>query len=221
MVASFSTSAELLNAAKTTQSRVADGSLIFYVMADGQGWAHALKDVTVTAGVKILGWGNGKNLDEGQTAAKEGHSKVKMAVNNDEAIVFHKKESGGSETRYTLHGLLTQLALDGKGSCKVKGHTITAASGGGPTRFQVVSINPRHHVCSKPMVAEVGDDASVNPFSVMRFLQGDNVSSLFFSQAFEVKVEAVGAQYWVILERPIFVWTQTKTFKKYFIFRWA
>lgn len=222
LVASFSTLEELQAAPQKLQSRVADGSLIFYVMGNGQGWAHALKEVTVTAGVKILGWGTGKNMDDLQATAKQGHSKVKMAITNDKAIVFYKHE-GGSETRYTLHGLLSQLALDGKGSCKVKGHTLTDAtpSTSAPTRFSVVPASPKHHVSSKPMVADEGETTSVPPLSVMRFLQGDTVSSQYFSQAFEVKVESVGVQYWVVLERPMLVWTQTKIFKKDFIFRWA
>ena len=220
LAASFSTSAELQAAPQKIQSRMADGTLIFYIMANGEGWAHALKKVDVTAGVKILGWGNGKNIDE--MAAKQGHSKVKMAITTDETIVFYK-HTESSETRYTLHGLLAQLALDGKGSCKVKGHTITDAttpSTSAPSRFNVVPTSPKHHVCSKPMVADEGD-ASVPPLSVMRFLQGDNVSSHYLSQAFEVKVDAMGVQYWMILERPILVWTQTRTFQKDSIFRWA
>lgn len=221
LAATFSTAAELLNAPKRAQARVSDGSLVFYVTADGQGWCHALKDVTVTAGVKMLGWGNAKNLDDDQTAAKQGHSKVKMTLATDEAIVFYKKE-GCNETRYTLHGLLAQLQLDGKGKCKVKNHSVTEPStGAAPAgRFTVTSTTPKHHVCSEPMSG--GEEATaLRPFSLMRYVQWDTVNAQYFSLAFDVKVEAVGSQWWVVLERPALVWTQTKSFRKDFIFRWA
>ena len=177
--------------------------------------------MTVTAGVKMLGWGNAKNLDDDQTAAKQGHSKVKMALATDEAIVFYKKE-GCNETRYTLHGLLAQLQLDGKGKCKVKNHSVTEPStGAAPAgRCTVTSTTPKHHVCSEPMSG--GEEATaLRTFSLMRYVHWDTVNAQYFSLALDVKVEAVGSQWWVVLERPVLVWTQTKSFRKDFIFRWA
>ena len=220
----FPTLRALLDAPKKADAQSKDNKMTWFVTKDGQGWAHVLEDVTVSIGAKALGWGAGKRR-EGDSQPSEGEfSMVSMGITNDQTLVFEGADgrtTHDGNTKRTLHGLMTQMALDGKANAKLKYHTCEPMPNGAPGRRVVKPIGERMWVASKSTAAEEDACQSVSHRQLLRFITADHLINKYWQVAWDVQVSGTGTEHIITQERPWLAWRNNFTFSKDTWFRWG
>ena len=213
----FSTLEQLTTAPLAARATSKDSKIQFVVTQDGEGWAYALQDVTVASGGKALGWGAGKRV-EGNANVQSTHSGVPYAIESDAVTVYYEKE--GNVVKMTLHGLLNQLALEGK-KATLKYHDVTAAADGTPGRYTVKPVGERHWSATSPIQSETSDVQTVKATQLLRFISAGNLKNRHWQIGWDVTVAPAGRQYTVVMERPLLLWKNPATLNKNTWFRWG
>ena len=151
-------------------------------------------------------------------------------MDNDNAPVHYSNDGTETQQRFTVHGLMAKLTLDGKGDVRINYHTKgtpQAAESASMGRFSISANRAKMWVCAKPQVEPAPgspDDQGkqrVLWHQLLRFLPAAHVINKFFCLAWEVKLETVAGQNVIAFERPILEWRQAMLLKKDTFFRWG
>lgn len=135
-------------------------------------------------------------------------------------MISHLAQDGGAEQRYSLYGLLTQLALDGKPDVEVSYHNLSRPGGDlfQPTsalqRFGVTTNRYKGWVCAKART----EGGNLAWHQVARCVKADALPNRYLTIAWETKLLSGRV---LSFERPFLVWTSTMTFAKDQFFRFA
>ena len=217
----------LLDAPKKADAQSKDNKITWFVTKDGQGWAHVLEDVTVSIGTKALGWGAGKRREADSQPSEGEFSMVSMSITTDKTVVYEIDQGADGrsmnkrESMHTLHGLLTQMALDGKTDARLKYHDCQPMHNGAAGRRVVKPIGERHWAASKSTTAEEDACQNVSYRQLLRFIKADHLMNKYWQIAWDVTVSGTGTEHTITQERPWLAWRSNFTFAKGTWFRWG
>ena len=131
------------------------------------------------------------------------------------------QDQSTEETRFSIYGLLAQLALDGKPNVKLAYHSLTKqASNHKQLQRYAITIDREKVWVSAPYIAPAlgsggEDSSSISWTNIGKFLGNvDNLPNLYMQIAWSTNLDLQHGQAFLQFERPYLIWNRSISFKK-------